>query len=438
LIRPLLKSGGARLATLPTSAAFAFLTSHLVISRFGTDAYAQYGLLIGIIALFPFTDLGIGAALTNALAQSTGPETDSHVRRVLLSSLRILLISSAAFTMAGIGIAVLGLWQALLGSAASSNEVTLAATACWLIFAISIPMSIGQRMLLGLHKNHVQVLIQGLQPPLTAAAVFAVSMLSVNPFWPPVIFYCSMAITTGVSLAVATDIVPGALRWAARNVFRLRSVHGERVWGTAAPMLIIMVALPLAVQSARIVLSHVGTTQQLAEYNLGSQLFSPVMSIVGVVSASLWPIYARQRLAANQAEAPPRVISTAFLITAVALSVSVAVAVVSPWLAQLIANGKIVLPILLPISFCIFVAVQALQSSLGIFLTDPRGLRAQAICAVLLLPSNVGLSIWFADSIGAAGPLLASAVCIGVIQAVPCLIMILWRRRVTATIAVAA
>jgi hypothetical protein len=43
-------------------------------------------------------------------------------------------------------------------------------------------------------------------------------------------------------------------------------------------------------------------------------------------------------------------------------------------------------------------------------MTDARGLRYQALMIVLLLPVNLGLSWYLAVQIGAAGPVIGSAV----------------------------
>lgn len=427
MIRTLVKSGGARLATLPVSALFAFLTSYLVISRFGTETYAQYGLLVGVIALFPFTDLGIGAALTNALAQSAEPDADSHVRRVVLSSLRALFASGIVFVLVGVVIASLGLWPTVLGSAGTTGGTSLAATVCWIVFAVSIPLSIGQRMLLGLNRNHVQILVQSLQPPLTAASIWAVSYVSTDAMWPPILLYCSMAVTSGVSLILAGRIVPNALGWAMGNLVKFRAVVGASVWGVAAPMLIIMVTLPFGIQSARLLLSHLGSTAEVAQYNLASQLFSPVLAVMAAASAALWPIYARQRTQGVKVQ--PRVVRVALVISVLALTIGIVMASLSPWLASVISSDQIKFPLILPIAFCAFVAIQSLQASLGNFLTDARGLWAQAICSIVLLPVNLGLSIWLITPLGAAGPVIASTICVGLIQAVPSLILVTLRKR---------
>ena len=76
----------------------------------------------------------------------------------------------------------------------------------------------------------------------------------------------------GISCTVvAGRLIRPALGTALRQVPRVRTVRGARVFDVAWPMLVIMVAVPLAMQSDRIVLSHQGGTDVLVEYNLAAQ-----------------------------------------------------------------------------------------------------------------------------------------------------------------------
>ena len=61
------RSAGARVAVLPLSAILGIVNTRLIIENFGKDAYAQYGLIVAVGALLPFADLGMSAAIMNAL-----------------------------------------------------------------------------------------------------------------------------------------------------------------------------------------------------------------------------------------------------------------------------------------------------------------------------------------------------------------------------------
>ena len=65
-----LRSGGMQLLVLPVSALLGILVTRLIVENYGIAAFAQYGLLVGIGTLLPFADLGMAAAVVNAVAAS--------------------------------------------------------------------------------------------------------------------------------------------------------------------------------------------------------------------------------------------------------------------------------------------------------------------------------------------------------------------------------
>ncbi len=184
------------------------------------------------------------------------------------------------------------------------------------------------------------------------------------------------------------------------------SVRGERVFDTAWPMLVQMVALPLAMQSNRLILSHVTGVEDLATYSLASQMFNPIFSVSVAASMALWPVFAQAR-----SRDDPRfrrhlsLVFAAFALVAVA-----AMSLASGLLADMPPGGTIQLPLGLLLAFSVLMVVQAAKSPLGMYMTDAKGLRFQAYMALLMLPVNVGISILLAYTLGAAGPVIGSIV----------------------------
>jgi O-antigen/teichoic acid export membrane protein len=208
-----------------------------------------------------------------------------------------------------------------------------------------------------------------------------------------------------------------------RQVGRLRTVSGGRVLDVAWPMLIQSIALPIAMQTDRLVLSHRAGSGVLAEYNLASQMFTPIWAVVAAAGVTLWPVFARAR-ANGRRESP---MSTALLFGAMAGLMATVIALFSPWIARLAAGDRIQLSVLLVVSFAVLMVFQGLKYPLGMFMTDVAGLRFQALLIVLMLPVNVGLSWYLAGPLGAAGPVIGSVAGVVGFQVLPNLIYV--RRR---------
>ncbi|MCZ2804098.1 oligosaccharide flippase family protein [Modestobacter sp. VKM Ac-2983] len=401
----IVRSGGTRLLVLPVSALLGIVVTRLVIDNYGEAAFAQYGLLVGLGALLPFADLGMSAAVMNAVAAARAPGSDDHVRAVLLTAVRVLIGSAAVLSTVAVAVTLLGLWPALLGPALLPDTGPLAAMGCLLLLALAMPMGIGQRVLSGLGRNHVSIALFGLQTPL-------VLLVLVGFLWLGVPAGSAMAVvpygTTFVLAVVCTIVAVRAIRPAARDVLRrvrhVRTQHGARVFDVAWPMLVQMIALPIAMQTDRIVLSHRAGVGELAEYNLAAQMFLPIWAVVSSAGVTLWPVFARAR--ARGIRRSPLPMAWAF--GGLAAGMAALVAAASPFLADLASGGRIELGGLLVGSFAVLMVLQGAKYPLGMFMTDARGLRFQALMIVAMLPLNVGLSWWLAGPLGAAGPVLGS------------------------------
>jgi O-antigen/teichoic acid export membrane protein len=407
-VRSVMKGMGARLLVVPVSAGLGVLNTRLIITHFGTDTYAQYGLLTSIGTMLPFADLGMSVALMTAIGASKNPRTDENARLIMITVLRVLAGSAVVLSVISIAIWLAGGWNTILGGGLTTPGGAGAATICLCLIGFTILLGFGQRILIGIHKNHFNVLIVGLQTPVMVLVLLAVTHTGV---------------TDGSYLAVAPYLVMLALniwicwlaaRWVAplvgrsvRDALRLRTVRGGRVFNVAWPTLIQLVALPIGMQSDRIVLVHASTVTALTQYNLASQMFIPIWGVIIAGGIALWPIYARAQRH-GEAYTSPLKLSVGFGVAAGL--VALVVGLFAPYLAHLASGGKVHLPVLLIVSFVLFIAVQAMKLPIGYFLTDAKGLAFQAYMILIFLPVNLGLSILFAARLGAAGPIIGSTV----------------------------
>jgi O-antigen/teichoic acid export membrane protein len=402
-----LRSGGSRLLVLSFAAVLGIVITRLIVDEYGTVAYAQYGLLVGIGALLPFTDLGLSAAVMNAVAGSPEPSRDQHVERTLLTATRLLLCSALVLALLTVVVSLLGWWPTLLGSGLADAGGSAVATACLLLIALAVPVGIGQRMLVGLGRNHVAVLLQGLQSPMVLAVLVVLlwtgapagSALAVVPY------AAALVLSAWCTWLAARSLRP-VVRAVVRQIVHVRTRRGAPVFGVAWPMLVQMVAVPLAMQSDRLVLSHVQGPGLLAEYNLAAQMFLPIWAVVNAAGFALWPVYARARATGEGASPFPLALAFA----GAAAVAATGVAVLSPWLARLATGGQVSVGSGLATWFVLLMIVQGAKVALGIFLTDARGLRFQAAMIALMLPVNLVLSVWLTGSLGVTGPVIGSFV----------------------------
>lgn len=423
------RSAGVKILVLPVSAILGVINVRLIIENYGSAAFAQYGLLVAIGSLLPFADLGISAAVMNVVGASDNPRTDPRVHDMLVSTIRILIGSFVVLLSLMILITALGAWPTLLGGGLDPITGPTVAALCLTMIAISLLFGFSQRILAGLGKNHVSIGLLGLQTPIVLITLIIVintdselgAYIAVVPYF---VTFLIQILTT----VIASKAIHPTLGAAFRDVPKIRSVRGGQVFDVAWPMMIQMVALPIAMQTDRLILSHVATTKDLAEYNLASQMFTPVWQVVSAAGFALWPIFAKQR--AKKSGGSPIPISLGFGLAAAAVTTVIAVA--SPWLAQLASDGEIKLDLRLVLAFSVFMVFQALKYPLGMYMTDAPGLRYQAYMILAMAPVNIGLSLVLARQIGAAGPVIGSLVGVVLFQYVANLLYVRRHRASTA------
>ncbi len=170
-MRLVMRSGGARMLVVPVTAILGIVNTRLIIDHFGSEAYAQFGLLVGIVSLLPFADLGVSAAVMNAIAASDDPSRDAQARKVLATAIRVLVCSMAVLVTAGILLLVTGSWRPLLGDGLLPGSGPVVATLCLGFIAVGMPIGFGERILSGIGRNHVNVVVTGLRSPLVLLAL---------------------------------------------------------------------------------------------------------------------------------------------------------------------------------------------------------------------------------------------------------------------------
>lgn len=401
------RSAIARAGVLPVTAVLGIVITRLIIDNFGNAAFAQYGLLIGIAGLLPFTDLGTSAAVVNSIATSSDPSRDPDVHRVLVGVLRIVLVMTAMLLLVACVLTLSGAWGSLLGPGLGPHG-SLAAGLCLMLIALGLPAGLGQRALIGLGRNHVPIVLQSLQSPVMLGVLLLVIAAGVaaGPYV-AVIAYATTFVIAILCLVLAARFISPAIGQAIRDVPRFRRVRGARVFHLAWPMLVQMVALPLAMQTDRIIISHVCPVSDLATYNLASQMYSPVWQVAAAAGTAFWPVFAKAR--ARQEAAPLSPLAAGWVFAAGATVLCTVISLLSGQLSHLASGGVITLNLGIVLAFSALMVLQAAKYPPGMYMTDAAGLRYQAFMILLMLPVNLGVSWWLAIVWGPVGPVIGSA-----------------------------
>lgn len=422
--RLLLASGGARLVVLPVSAVCGLTVARLTTLAVGIDQFGVVMLVATLSQLLMFADLGAGAAVASGRARAhESSAATEQFQRTMLTAIRTAICSAVVLGFVAAVIGLLGAWPPLLGmhDLRFGTGVNIAAVLTLSAFSVSIPFALGADILRGSGRLHEAVLLAGVSGPASLAMTGALYLLQA-----PALAY-ALPIPVGGLLgyifsalrARHTDrhIVHGLLR----KVFQPRRFPGSAISATAAPMFVVMIGLPVALQSDRIVLSHRVDPASLSDYSYLAQLYTPLWSVISVAGLALWPHFAAENLTLG-AQRKSWLTGLAILGAAGVIAATGFLAL-SPLATRWMSAGTARPGWSLLLAFAALLIVQSVHLTSGIMLISPEKLRFQAVCVVALVVTNLPLSWLLAGTLGPAGPVLASAITVAACQLVPGIIV---------------
>lgn len=395
---------------LPLSGVATILSARILTGEYGTPAYALFTLIASIPSLLPIADFGLGAAVTNSAAAL--PTERNHFRSVLKRTRNILIVSGISVSCASVLLGLMNWWPAILG-VGQDADANIGASAALAIYGLSIPLSLGARVLIGLRRNAVVVVGQGVGPLISLGLLLLASQTR-----------APLALVLSLTMA-GPLLVSAALSWiAAAYVRRLIGRRGQEklarvhVWRMASATLVLTLALPLTFQAHRLMLSLLGNIDMVAIYSAAAIVFFPVLSVIQMAGQSLWGDFAQARHANTPTR--PLLIRGTFVCLTLGLGGSAGLILVGPLVAKWATNGLIDPPLSLFVCFSLIILAQSIHITAGMFLTDEPGMRFQAITSSAMAAASVVLGAAAVPLVGVSGPVIATAAALTFCHALPC------------------
>ena len=406
---------GARVAVLPVQAVSLAVSTYLTIRTVGTTSFATVGLLIGLGSLFAFLNLGTSAAVSNAAGESRVIH-DRRLFPVLVSATRATIVAGALTTAIALGVAFLGLWPRLLGAGNASlltvGAVTVIASVCLLQ-----PLGQGATILMATGRTVTATLAAAATSVTMLALVGAAAILHASA-----IFFVIAPFGAQLIVAAVTCVVAGnAINIQARDLLSATinpNYNGARIGHEARPTLVMWILLPLAYQTDRLLLNHLSTASQLASYNIASQFYMALFSIVAAGSAAMWGHFSHAR-ASNELPDVPDFVRLTVGFAAFGTLLAVGYLLFTPWLSRLVSGGAISVSFWLALPFGILLIAQAAHQPSAMVQTDAPGLRFNACAVAVMTILNLTLGVLLTPALGAPGPVLASAISLPLALALP-------------------
>ncbi len=285
-----LGSGFAGLAGRSAVVLSTILTVPLVLRHLGEERYGLWATVIALTSVLSFADLGIGNGLITTLAQAHGVDDRHRARRLVSTAFFALTAISGAVGLAFSLIAPHIGWASLLNAVGSSAALDAGPSVAVLVavFLVGLPLSVGQKVQLGLQEGFVtstwQALgsIAGLAGVLVAVYLESgVPGLILGATGGPLL--ASLGQNTLLFFRRHPDLRP-SLRTADRGA----SIELTRL-GFA--FFVMQVMMMLALTSDNLVLSRVRGVRAVTSYSIQAQPFLWITGVASVFLLPLWPAY---------------------------------------------------------------------------------------------------------------------------------------------------
>jgi O-antigen/teichoic acid export membrane protein len=378
------------------------ITVPLTIRYLGPERYGAWMSISALMAFLRFSDLGLGNGLVGAVSQAEGRGDRGYAQRAI-SSVLVFLCAISILILVGFPISALGIhWDAVLGLShlQDRGEIQTAILVFVALYAISIPISLGQQVQRALQQGYISNLWTTLGSLLSFTGVYVAAMHHARIPW-------LVAIIGGVPLlpALANSVVlytlqrpdlRPSLSGCDRAVGRELLSKGMLFFGLG-------VAGALAYDSQNILIAHILGPAAVGVYAVVQRLFSAIPMLVAYVTMPLWPAFG-DALGRRDWHWIPRALKRGMAVNALMaiipaiLLTSFSGAILLHW-----THGAITAPGWLIAGFAVWSVTSAVSAPISMLLNAAHVLWFQIVTCILYGLLTIGSILWVLPSTGLPG-----------------------------------
>ncbi len=397
-------SGAARVIGLLAS----LITVPLTFRYLGPERYGLWMVLISVISVMSFADLGIGNGLINAISEAYGKD-DRHLAKEYITSAFVMLLGIAAFLalVGAVGypfVPWMRLFNVKSGAVAAEGAQAFLVLYCW--FALSVPLGVIARAQAGLQ--------QGYFPQIVGAFGSILSLLAL--LW-VIALKGSLALLVFASTfgTIAATLVNGWILfrehpWLVPAWHAYRANSAFKILKLGLLYFVLQCAFALAFTSDNIVIAQVLGAAAVAAYAVPQKLFSFVSMVVSVAITPLWPAYGEALARGDVTWVRRAFLGSLWLALAITVPACSLLAVAGPWILRVVMGKSLHAPMSLLIVLAAWGVVSSVSVVLSIILNGAGVLKVQTIQAVCASVANLALSIILTRRLGVMGVCLGSII----------------------------
>jgi O-antigen/teichoic acid export membrane protein len=390
----------------------------LVLDYLGSERFGLWIMIISLLMLLAFTDLGIASGLINAVAEAHGKDDIEATKRH---------VSSAFFMLAGVAIALGVLfgvsypfvaWADALSATSPEARAEVGSAIAVLVgcFLVSMPLSVVERTQAGIQEGYVTGIWAGLGSLMSLGGILLAIELEAGLPWL-------------VAVAAGAPVVAMALnglrlfgwkrpwlrpRWS--YVTRESSRHILRL---GFLFFVLQLSVAMAFTSDNIVAGKVLGAEAVTQYAVPFRLFSIVPALLSLIYLPLWPAYGEAIARGDTGWARKTLVRSLLFGLALTISTSALLVAFGSRIIELWVGGKVVPSFALLLGLGVWSVVGTAGTAVAMFLNGANVIRFQVIVAVVMAPAALATKIALADMIGVPGIIWGTIIAYCVLAALP-------------------
>lgn len=386
---------------------------------------AEYGVLTtltGFLAVFAFADLGVGSALTTRLAAAVALEGSSDDAQGLAARRAVSTVLVAALAITGV-LALLGVlaaflvpWATVLGAATiPASVLTASALATVIGTALSVPASLGQRILYGMHRGATANRWLIVSVAVTATGSILAALASA-----PLLVFVVVSVGTPSAVGLLCTL------WVVGSDPRVRpsrSLVSREEWSAlrhdSGWYFVVALSGAVGFQTDILFVAGVLGASSAAVFSVASRVFGLITQALYPGLLQLWPLFTDASVRGDHRWVRSRLVRATIAVGVLSTFGSLVLVawgdvVIGHWLtAELVPTMGLLWALG---AWTVFGLVQA---PTYLLFNGVGRVRAHGLMAAAVALANVPLSFWLVHAIGVEGPVIASLIASVVILAFP-------------------
>lgn len=417
------------------SVSTALITVPLTLNYLGAERYGMWLILSSLSAMFTFADMGIGNGILNQVTIYNGRDDVDGIHDVVSSGFVILtLIPAGLLAIFAAAYAHVG-WYHLFNvhSALARSESGPAMAAFVLSFALAMPLSIVQKVQIGLQMGFMSSLWQCLSSILGLICVLIAIAFKASIFWLVLGFMGGPLI---MALCNSVWFFGYHSRQIAPRLSRVGKLASSQICRIGGNFFLLQIVAAATYTTDAIILAQVVGASVVAQYSVPEKLFSIIAMVLLMLMSPLWPAYGEAVARGDHAWAKATLKKSLLFSLVFSAVGSTLLIVFAPFIFRIWVHGKLQPPLLLMIGLGIWKVIEGQGNALAMFFNGTNQLRFLFVISIFTAVTALILKIALAKLFGVSGTVWGTIIAFGIFMLIPSYLRARWYFRDARTVPV--